>query len=55
MAAADRARRSSRSCSLLTAWEPTRVALQTALMLPNMLGSGPQVLGLLTPKPHRSA
>ena len=38
---------------LLTAWEPTRVALQTALMLPNMLGSGPQVLGLLTPTPQR--
>ena len=38
---------------VLTAWEPSRVALQTALMLPNMLGSGPQVLGLVTPTPQR--
>ena len=40
---------------VLTAWEPTRVAMQTALMLPNMLGSGPQVLTLLTPDPQRSS
>jgi dienelactone hydrolase len=40
---------------VLTAWEPTRVAMQTALMLPNMLGSGPQVLTLLTPEPQRSS
>jgi dienelactone hydrolase len=38
---------------VLTAWEPSRVALQTALMLPNMLGSGPQLLGLVTPTPTR--
>jgi acetyl esterase/lipase len=38
---------------VLTAWEPTRVALQTALALPSMLGSGPQVLGLVTPNPQR--
>lgn len=38
---------------VLTAWEPSRVAMQTALMLPSMLGSGPQVLGLVTPTPQR--
>ena len=39
----------------LTAWEPTRVALQTGLALPNMLGSGPQPLTLITPEPVRSS
>ena len=39
----------------LTAWEPTRVAMQTALALPNMLGSGPQPLTLITPAPVRSS
>lgn len=38
---------------LLTAWEPTRVALQTAVMLPSVLGSGPQPLPLLTKPPVR--
>ena len=38
---------------LMTAWEPTRVALQTAVMLPSMLGSGPQVLPLITKPPVR--
>jgi acetyl esterase/lipase len=38
---------------LLVAWEPTRVALQTAVMLPSMLGSGPQVLPLVTKPPVR--
>ncbi|HSI99372.1 MAG TPA: hypothetical protein VLA59_03195 [Patescibacteria group bacterium] len=38
---------------LLTAWEPTRVALQTAVMLPSMFGSGPQPLPLLTKSPVR--
>ena len=37
----------------LVAWEPTRVALQTAVMLPNMLGSGPQPLTLFSPTPQR--
>jgi dienelactone hydrolase len=37
----------------LTAWEPTRVALQTAVMLPSMLGSGPQPLPLVTKPPQR--
>ena len=38
---------------LMTAWEPTRVALQTAVMLPSMLGSGPQPLPLFTKPPQR--
>ena len=40
---------------VLTAWEPTRVTLQTALALPNMLGAGPQPLTLITPAPMRSS
>jgi len=40
---------------LLVAWEPTRVALQTAVMLPNMLGAGPQPLTLLSPTPRRTS
>ena len=39
----------------LVAWEPTRVAMQTAVMLPNMLGAGPQPLTLLSPTPQRSS
>lgn len=38
---------------LMTAWEPTRVALQTAVMLPSVLGSGPQALPLITKPPVR--
>ena len=37
----------------MVVWEPTRVALQTAVMLPNMLGAGPQPLPLLSPTPRR--
>ena len=40
---------------VLVAWEPTRVAMQTAVMLPNLLGSGPQPLTLFSPTPHRSS
>ena len=29
---------------LLVAWEPTRVGLQTAVMLPNLLDAGPKPL-----------
>jgi dienelactone hydrolase len=39
----------------LTAWEPTRVAMQTAVMLPNMLGAGPQPLTIFSPTPVRSS
>lgn len=38
---------------LLVAWEPTRVALQTAVMLPTMLGAGPQPLTLFSQPPER--
>jgi dienelactone hydrolase len=38
---------------LMTAWEPTRVAFQTAVMLPSMLGSGPQPLPLFSKPPQR--
>ena len=37
----------------MVAWEPTRVALQTAVMLPNMLDAGPQPLTLFSPTPRR--
>jgi dienelactone hydrolase len=40
---------------VLAAWEPTRVAMQTAVMLPNMLGAGPQPLTLFSPTPVRSS
>jgi dienelactone hydrolase len=40
---------------LLALWEPTRVGLQTAVLLPNLLGSGPQPLTLLSDTPQRSA
>lgn len=40
---------------MLTAWEPTRVAMQTAVMLPNMLGAGPQPLTVFSPTPVRSS
>ena len=39
----------------MVAWEPTRVAMQTAVMLPNMLGAGPQPLTLFSPTPLRSS
>ena len=40
---------------VLFALEPTRVALQTAVMLPNLLGSGPMPLTLFSEAPRRSA
>jgi acetyl esterase/lipase len=39
----------------LVAWEPTRVTLQTAVMLPSMLGAGPQPLALFAPEPVRAS
>ena len=39
----------------MVAWEPTRVALQTAVMLPNMLGAGPQPLTLFSSEPTRES
>ena len=35
------------------AWKPSRVALQTLLLLPSLVDAGPQPLQLLTPTPHR--
>jgi dienelactone hydrolase len=40
---------------LLVAWEPTRVGLQTAILLPNLLGSGPRPLTLFSETPIRSS
>ena len=40
---------------LLVAWEPTRVALQTAVMLPNLLDAGPKPLNLFSEAPRRTA
>ncbi len=40
---------------LLVAWEPTRVALQTAVMLPNLLDAGPKPLNLFSEAPRRMA
>src|SRR5688572_24497776 len=35
------------------AWQPSRVAIQTAIMLPNLLGAGPQPLNLFSAAPQR--
>ena len=35
------------------AWEPTRVAYQTAIMLPNLLDAGPKPLNLFSEAPQR--
>ena len=40
---------------LVVAWEPTRVALQTAVMLPSVLGAGPQPLPLFSAAPRRTS
>lgn len=40
--------------AVMVACEPTRVGLQTAIMLPNMLGSGPQVLTVFSDAPQRT-
>jgi dienelactone hydrolase len=37
------------------AWEPTRVAMQTAVMLPGVLGSGVRPLDWFSEEPHRSS
>lgn len=37
----------------MTAWEPTRVAFQTGVMLPSMLGAGPQPLPVFSEAPQR--
>jgi acetyl esterase/lipase len=40
---------------LLVAWEPTRVALQTAVLLPNLLGAGPRPLDVFSESPVRTS
>ena len=40
---------------LAVAFEPTRVAIQTAVMLPNLLDAGPKPLNLLSADPVRSS
>jgi dienelactone hydrolase len=40
---------------LALAWEPTRVGLQTAVLLPNLLDAGPKPLNLFSEAPQRSA
>jgi acetyl esterase/lipase len=39
----------------LIAWEPTRVGIQTAVMLPNLLDAGPKPLDLFSQPPARSS
>jgi acetyl esterase/lipase len=39
----------------LVAWEPTRVGVQTAVMLPNLLDAGPKPLNLFSEAPRRTA
>lgn len=41
--------------ALLVAWEPTRVAMQTAAMLPSMLDAGPKPLELFSDAPRRES
>lgn len=40
---------------LLVAWEPTRVAIQTAAMLPSLLDAGPKPLELFSEEPQRQS
>ena len=40
---------------VVMAWEPTRVAIQTAVMLPNLLDAGPQPLNLFSEAPGRAS
>ena len=40
---------------LLLAWEPSRVAMQTLVLVPSLLGAGPQPLQLFSEAPVRSS
>ena len=40
---------------VLVAWEPTRVAIQTAVLLPNLLDAGPKPLNLFSEAPQRTS
>src|SRR4029077_16911161 len=37
------------------AWKPSRVTLQTLVLVPSMLGAGPQPLEVFAPAPHRES
>jgi len=39
--------------AILVAWEPSRVAIQTAVLLPNLLDAGPKPLSLFSDAPQR--
>ncbi|MGH2429414.1 MAG: dienelactone hydrolase family protein [Candidatus Limnocylindria bacterium] len=41
--------------ALIVVWEPSRVAVQTAVMLPNLLDAGPKPLSTFSEAPQRSA
>ena len=41
--------------TLALAWEPTRVGIQTAVLLPNLLDAGPKPLNLFSEAPRRSS
>src|SRR5688500_2847114 len=40
---------------VVMAWEPSRVGVQTAVLLPNLLGAGPKPLNLVTEAPRRTS
>jgi acetyl esterase/lipase len=40
---------------VLVAWEPSRVGLQTAILLPNLLDAGPKPLNLFSEAPQRTS
>ena len=40
---------------VVVAWEPSRVAIQTAVLLPNLLDAGPKPLNLVTEAPQRTS
>jgi dienelactone hydrolase len=40
---------------VVMAWEPSRVGVQTAVLLPNLFGAGPKPLNLFTETPKRSS
>jgi dienelactone hydrolase len=41
--------------AVLVAWEPSRVAIQTAVLLPNLLDAGPKPLNLFSEAPRRTS
>jgi len=41
--------------AVLVAWEPSRVAIQTAVLLPNLLDAGPKPLNLFSEAPQRAS